>query len=44
MRGANDVMLGLDGRDIVPVPLEDVVSHKREANLEYYEMCRMLAY
>ncbi|TAK11821.1 MAG: 6-phosphofructokinase [Anaerolineae bacterium] len=43
-RGESDVMVGLDGRDILPVPLEKVVAHKREANLDYFEMARMLAF
>lgn len=44
LRGESDVMVGLDGRDVQTVPLEKVVSHKREANLDYYEMARMLAF
>jgi len=42
--GATDVMLGLDGRLIVPVQLAEVVAKTRQANLDYYEMCRMLAH
>jgi len=37
-------MMGLRGRDIEAVPLADVVSRQREANLEYYEMAKMLAF
>jgi 6-phosphofructokinase 1 len=37
------VMVGLRGREIVTVPLREVVSRPRQANLEYYEMARMLA-
>ncbi|KAA3644849.1 MAG: 6-phosphofructokinase [Chloroflexi bacterium] len=44
LEGSSDIMLGLEGRDIVPVPLEEVVSKNRPADLHYYEMCRMLAY
>jgi 6-phosphofructokinase 1 len=44
MAGQSDVMVGLRGRDIEPVPLSDVVSRQREANLEYYEMAKMLAF
>ncbi len=44
LRGESDVMMGLEGRDIQSVPLSEVVQHKRTANLEYYEMCRMLAF
>lgn len=39
-----DVMMGLRGRDIESVPLADVVSKQREANLDYYEMAKMLAF
>ena len=42
--GQSGVMTGLQGRDIMPVPLDDVTSHDRGANLEYYQMCRMLAF
>jgi 6-phosphofructokinase 1 len=42
--GQSDVMMALQGRHIVGVPLGDVVSKQREANLEYYEMAKMLAY
>jgi len=41
--GETDVMTGLQGREIVLVPLEEVTSHKRTANLEYYTMARRLA-
>ncbi len=41
--GESDVMVGLQGREIHLVPLEEVVSHQRPANLEYYKMVRMLA-
>ena len=44
LAGESDIMLGLEGRDIVPVPLEEVVTHNRQVNMDYYEMCRMLAY
>jgi hypothetical protein len=36
-------MVGLQGREIETVPLEDVCGSKRRANLEYYRMARMLA-
>ncbi len=41
--GEQDVMVGLQGRRIVTVPLQEVVSTSRQANLEYYEMAAMLA-
>lgn len=44
MRGETDVMMGLEGRDIQAVPLKEVTQHQRSANLDYYEMCRMLAF
>ena len=44
LEGQTDVMMGLYGRDITAVPLEQVVSRQREANLEYYEMAKMLAF
>jgi len=43
LQGKSGVMAGLKGRGIEYVPLEEVVSHKRTANLEYYEMTRVLA-
>lgn len=44
LAGQNDVMYGLSGRAIEPIPLSEVVSRQREANLEYYEMAKMLAF
>lgn len=41
--GKSDVMMVLQGRQIEAIPLEEVVSRQRAANLEYFEMCRMLA-
>ncbi|MDH5508059.1 MAG: 6-phosphofructokinase [Anaerolineae bacterium] len=41
--GAQDVMVALQGREIELVALEEAVAKQREANLEYYEMARMLA-
>ncbi|MCU0499899.1 MAG: 6-phosphofructokinase [Anaerolineae bacterium] len=37
------IMVGLDGRDIVPVPLEDVTSRMREIGQDYYRMAHMLS-
>ena len=44
LEGKSEVMVGLSGRDISLAPLADVVSRQREANLEYFEMAKMLAY
>jgi 6-phosphofructokinase 1 len=41
--GETDAMVGLQGREIRLVPLSEVVSRERPANLEYYKMARMLA-
>lgn len=41
--GQSGMMVGLSGREISLTSLEDVCSHSREANIEYYEMARMLA-
>lgn len=43
LRGASGAMVGLSGREIIPVPLEEVASRTRQANLDYYEMARVLA-
>ena len=42
-QGTTDVMVGLEGREIVAIPLEQVVSQSREPNLEFYEMAKTLA-
>jgi 6-phosphofructokinase 1 len=44
LAGESDVMMGLRGREIESVPLADVISKQRPANLEYYEMAKMLAF
>jgi hypothetical protein len=36
-------MVGLAGREITATPLPEVCDRKRQANLEYYRMARMLA-
>jgi 6-phosphofructokinase 1 len=41
--GQSDVMVALQGRDIANVRLADTVGKQREANLDYYDMARMLA-
>lgn len=43
LEGQSDVMVGLRGREIVTLPLEEVVSRNRQANIEYYEMAYMLS-
>lgn len=43
VKGERGVMVGLQGREILPTPLADVCTNKRQANLEYYRMARMLA-
>ncbi len=41
--GESGKMVALQGREIKLVPLAEVVSQNRKANLEYYGMARMLA-
>ncbi len=41
--GTTGVMTGLKGRGIEYVPLEEVVSNKRQVNMEYYEIVSLLA-
>jgi len=41
--GKHGVMVGLQGREIATVPLEQVTSKQRQANLAYYEMAQILA-
>jgi hypothetical protein len=36
-------MTGLKGKGIEYVPIAEVVSNKRKANMEYYHMTRVLA-
>ena len=40
----SDFMVALQGRSMELVPLEKVVSQQRAANLDYYEMTKMLAF
>jgi len=44
LEGKTDVMVGLNGRVVDLIPLEQVMSHQRAANMEYYEMARQLAH
>ncbi len=41
--GQNAVMTGLNGNQIEPVALENVIQNKRAVSPEYYEMARMLS-
>lgn len=43
MTGQFGVMTGLDGRDIVPVPLSTVISKPKTLSADYLKMARMLA-
>lgn len=42
-RGERGVMVGLRGAQVIATPLEEVSTRKREVDLEYYRMARMLA-
>ena len=44
LEGKSGMMVGLTGREVELIPLEQVVKQSRKANMEYYEMCKMLAY
>jgi 6-phosphofructokinase 1 len=41
--GQTNVMTGLNGRDILPIPLETVISQPKQVSVEYLEMARMMA-
>jgi 6-phosphofructokinase 1 len=43
LAGERGLMVGLAGREITATPLPEVCDRKRQANLEYYRMARMLA-
>jgi 6-phosphofructokinase 1 len=43
LAGEHDKMVGLLGREMVAVPLEDVVQRQRQPNLDYHHMAQMLA-
>jgi 6-phosphofructokinase 1 len=43
IKGQTDKMVGLSGRKIELISLDQVLDHKREANMEYYTMARELA-
>jgi 6-phosphofructokinase len=43
MAGERNVMIGLNGRDMAPVPLEEVNTHRGTLVMDYYEMAKVLA-
>lgn len=43
MQGKTNVMVGLNGRDITPVPISEVVSNQKQLSNEYIQMARVLA-
>jgi 6-phosphofructokinase 1 len=43
VKGESGKMVALTGREIGLVPLEEVTAKNREANLEYFQMAKMLA-
>jgi 6-phosphofructokinase 1 len=43
MEGKHGVMTGLQGKNIDFIPLLDVISNKRQVNMEYYQMTKVLA-
>ncbi len=43
VHGQHGVMTGLQGPEIVPVPLDNVVNNTKRPRMDYYNMARMLA-
>ncbi len=43
MEGTHGVMTGIRGSGVKFVPLEEVINNKRQVNMEYYQMARVLA-
>jgi len=43
LEGKSNVMVGLQGREMVAVPIQEVISNTRQLPAEYIEMARMLA-
>ena len=43
VEGKHGVMTGLQGKNIEFIPLLDVISNKRNVNMEYYQMTKVLA-
>ncbi|MBN1230848.1 MAG: 6-phosphofructokinase [Anaerolineales bacterium] len=43
IKGEDGVMVGLQGQEMVTVPMESVIGTERKVNPEYFEMARILA-
>ncbi|MDZ4671929.1 MAG: 6-phosphofructokinase [Phototrophicales bacterium] len=43
LEGEHNIMVGLNGRDIVPIPLEDATSKERVISEDYYRMEHILS-
>jgi 6-phosphofructokinase 1 len=43
MAGKNNVMTGMTGREILPIPLDDVVNNIKSISADYIQMARILA-
>ena len=43
VEGTHGVMTGLKGHGIEFIPFKDVISNKRQVNMEYYNMAKVLA-
>jgi 6-phosphofructokinase 1 len=43
LEGKSAVMTALSGREITPIPMEEVINHKKVIANDYIEMASMLA-
>jgi 6-phosphofructokinase 1 len=43
MAGLTNVMVGLNGREVTPVPIDDVLSNTKRVSEEFVHMAGMLA-
>ena len=43
LEGKSNVMIGLVGREMQPIPIDDVINNKKKLTKDYIEMARMLA-
>jgi 6-phosphofructokinase 1 len=43
LAGENDVMVALNGRELIPLPLKEMIGKNKQISREYYDMTRMLA-
>jgi 6-phosphofructokinase 1 len=43
LEGKSGVMTALSGREIIPIPIDEVISNKKVISKDYIEMARMLA-